>query len=187
MPNNQPSTGRMVGIFVSGVVVGGLLIWGWSSVTPSTNNNSAGVANSNTPTGSDTGAVDTTGSVTGTTAPTPTDTTTSANTGLNLAVASTQPAGSQVAVTSATVSQPTWIIVYDNVNGKPGKALGAHLATPAENGKASVVHLMRATVAGQTYLVGERVDNGDKNYSTALDKEVLGTDGKPAYITLHVQ
>jgi hypothetical protein len=99
----------------------------------------------------------------------------------------TQDAGTMVTISSVTVSEPTWVVLYDNVSGKPGKALGAHLQLPAQNSKASYIKLMRATVAGMSYLVGERIDNGDSEYATATDKEVVGSDGKSAYMTISVQ
>ena len=41
------------------------------------------------------------------------------------------------------------------------------------------VPLLRATVSGQTYLVGESIDNGDHVFSLTADKPVEDSSGKP--------
>jgi len=86
-----------------------------------------------------------------------------------LTVPASQKAGMSVAVAKATVSKPTWVVVYDSVGGKPGNALGAQLVF--KSGAVNIA-LLRSTVAGKTYFVGERVDNGDHKYSKTNDASV---------------
>lgn len=98
-----------------------------------------------------------------------------------LTVSSPQAAGLKVAVSGVTVSEPTWVVVYESRNGTPGNVLGASLffpGTPWGN-----VELLRGTVAGQTYFVTERKDNGDHQFSLKSDPFVLGDDGQPSWVT----
>jgi hypothetical protein len=85
-----------------------------------------------------------------------------------------QPAGGSVTVSNVHVSQPTWIVVYDDMNGTIGRALGAKLFYPISAGgeSAGAIELLRNTVPGTSYLVGERIDNGDATLSFATDKPV---------------
>jgi hypothetical protein len=102
----------------------------------------------------------------------------------SLSVASPQDAGLTVAVTSATVSVPTWVVVYESSNGQPGRALGATLFFPAQNGKMGTVSLLRATQPGQSYFVGLSADTGnDRVFSLHGDKQITGGDGKPVWYT----
>lgn len=106
----------------------------------------------------------------------------SANAG-DVAVPDGQAAGLTVAVTSATVSAPTWLVVYESNGSQPGRALGATLFFPANNGKPGTISLLRATQSGQTYLIGKNLDGGDKVFSLYGDEKVVGTDGKPVWYT----
>lgn len=97
----------------------------------------------------------------------------------------TQPAGMTVAVSQASVSGNTWIVVYESANGVRGNALGAALFTPEK--ASGAVRLLRTTVAGQTYLVGHHRDNGDRKFSLENDQAVLGANGQPVYVEFRAQ
>jgi len=94
-------------------------------------------------------------------------------------------AGTKVMVSNVSVTKPTWIVVYDNNNGVAGNALGAKLFAPVSQGGSTsgAITLLRATKTGQTYLIGQNVDNGDAKFSKQLDKAVTGADGKPLLMT----
>ncbi len=83
-------------------------------------------------------------------------------------VVANQPAGSVVYVSHVEASEPLWVAIHEVVNGKPGKVLGAGLFSPgAESGN---VELLRATVAGQSYVAMVHTDDGDyHNYSSKVD------------------
>lgn len=83
----------------------------------------------------------------------------------------------QVSVTSATVSTPTWLVVYESSNGQPVRILGAAMFFPENNGKGGTIPLLRATQPGQTYVVGERTDNGDHMLSLTADAPVADSSG----------
>lgn len=181
--NNQSSgTGKLIALFVAGVVVGAIAIWGWTqmgdqapaTVTTNTNN---------------TGTTGTTNTIpTGTTGSTNTNTGTSATTaagGTQAFSVASQPAGLAVAITSVSLTQPTWIVIYDSINGTRGNALGAALMFPET--KVGNVALLRTTIAGKEYLIGRSVDNGDKKFSMQDDKPVLNAAGAPIYTTFRAQ
>lgn len=100
-------------------------------------------------------------------------------------VAPTQPAGRTVAVSQVTVSSNIWIVVYESRNGERGNALGAGLFFPGQS--SGTVHLLRGTVAGQTYFVGHHRDDGDRFFSMQKDTPVLGSGGEPLYVQFVAQ
>jgi hypothetical protein len=161
-----------IGIFVVGLVVGVLIGWGivgtrGASDTTAMNTTGTSTSMAGTMTGSTTaGGVDLSGSTMGVT---------------GLTVPSPQIAGIIVTVSHIDVSNPTWVVVYEDNNGVPGNALGAALFSPtsADAAMSGSVPLLRATVSGQTYLVGESVDNGDHVFSLTADKPVVDSSGKP--------
>ena len=51
---------------------------------------------------------------------------------------------------------PTWVVVFENLGGKPGNALGAKMVFPGDT--SGTVDLLRGTTAGQSYFVGEYVE-----------------------------
>jgi hypothetical protein len=172
--NAAPATSNRTGMIVGAIVVvvlllGAWIVWGGgNSTAPDT------VSSTQTGTQTDTKTdIDTTGVPSG------------ASAGVNsLSVASPQDAGLTVAVTSATVSIPTWVVVYESSGGQPGRALGATLFFPAQNGKAGTVSLLRATQPNQSYFVGLNADTGnDRVFSLHGDMPVMGADGKAVWYT----
>jgi hypothetical protein len=99
---------------------------------------------------------------------------------VGFSVPSPQNAGSEVAITNVEVSVPTWVIVYENRDGQPGNALGAALFWAGKTSGA--VDLLRNTTAGQTYLVGEARDNGDRVFTLHKDPSVLDANGIPVWV-----
>ncbi|HVV15492.1 MAG TPA: hypothetical protein VHD55_03790 [Candidatus Paceibacterota bacterium] len=170
---SDPASSKRMGMLAGAVVVVILLIVAWS-LWGGSNNGATGTVATSTETGvnTDTNGTDMTGVPT-----------MASGTG-SLTVASPQNAGLTVAITSATVSAPTWVVVYESLNGAPGRALGATLFFPEQNGKAGTVSLLRATQPNQTYLVGESADTGnDRVFSLHGDKQVTGADGKVVWYT----
>lgn len=62
-----------------------------------------------------------------------------------------QKAGNKVTLDAISVAKPTWIAIADNVNGKPGRILGARLFDNTKT--VGEVELLRNTVSGTKYLV----------------------------------
>ena len=162
--SSESAAPRLVGIFVGGVVVGALLMWGWNSThtgavgsTATTGSTQTGSNAANALSGS--GAVPTTASAS------------------DFSAQSVQDAGTQVTIDSATVSVPTWIAVYESSNGQAiGKAMGATLFFPENNGKSGSIELLRPTIAGKTYIINERADKGAHKFSTG-DPQVTDASG----------
>lgn len=172
--------------FLAGVIVGLIIGWGWFSLRPDTDKVTS-MASSTTSTATDTTKNTTTGTGTNTTqGGATTGTTKPSVVGSSGALAvSTQNAGLQVAVSSLSVSQPTWVVVFDNNNGTPGNALGAAMFFPGD--KVGSIELLRATVSGKTYLVGEYVDDGDHLFSKQKDMQVSGVTGSPMLVEFSVR
>lgn len=171
-PEEKSNIANYVGVFIAGVIVGILLGWAITSsrsgtATPAPSNSQTATTSSQTGVQASVNSV-----VPGT-----------------IVVGNTQPAGASVAVSSVNVTKPTWVVVYDNNNGVPGRALGARLFLPTASGGETSAHiqLLRRTVAGTTYLVGQIVDDGDYNLSFSKDSAVLDTSGKPVLMVLSAQ
>ncbi|MBC7836598.1 hypothetical protein H7X87_02360 [Acetobacteraceae bacterium] len=99
-------------------------------------------------------------------------------TGAATVSAATQAAGMQVMVSLSKVNEPTWIIVYDNVNGAPTWILGAGLVFP-ESPKEVAIDLLRPTTAGQTYLIAQGSDvNDDHIYTQGVDMAMRDSGDK---------
>jgi len=144
---------------VVGVIVGVIIAWGYSAwrTTSPVAENSAATSTPSTSTGGGTLGVDVG--------------TASLGSNTSLSIASPQAAGDSVAIAKAAVSAPTWVVIYEDNNGKPGNALGAALFFPGTT--SGTVELLRATVAGKTYLAAEQVDNGDRKFSLKDDQLVM--------------
>lgn len=99
-----------------------------------------------------------------------------ANSPSRLAIPKTQKAGMMVAVAHVEVSTPTWVVVYENKNGGRGPVLGAALF---DKGRIKgVVELLRPTVQGKAYFVGQTKDDGDRMYSASHDTIENDASGK---------
>lgn len=171
------SRGRLVSIFLAGAAVGALFVWGYYTFdandtvvreeTETTNvpvpaaPEPPGVSNASGQTGSASGVTSSASGTGGIVLPNP------------------QPAGLKVDITSAPVAVPTWVVVYEVINGQRGNALGAGYFTPATGARS--INLLRATEPGKVYWVGKRVDNGDKDFTSA-DQPVLNAAGQPLYV-----
>ncbi len=171
-----------IGIFIAGVIVGALIMWGWNtfnpntSLTPSgTNTNNSGAAASG-----NSSAIGTAG---GAVIPS-TPATTAAN---NFTVPTPQDAGMEVVISGATVTAPTWLVVYEVYQGKPFRALGATMFFPENNGKGGTVSLSRATTPNTTYFVGQSLDQGDHTFTPHVNKEVLDATGNMAGVTFQTK
>lgn len=92
-----------------------------------------------------------------------------------LGVSPLQDAGTEVSVSVEEVSAPAWVVVYESNNGKPGNVLGAGYMTPTII--ANKVPLLRSTVSGQTYFIGQTTDDGDSTYSMQKDAALRDAKG----------
>ncbi len=186
------STGRVMGIIVGIVVVFALAAWGIvalqkrsaaNDLTAATSTNM--VASSSTSSDTNDTVTPVATPVTPTSSPTPTPTPvtptqTSPVGSATVSVPSPQDAGSSVSFTNLSISEPTWVIVYETTDGAPGRILGAGLFFKGDT--SGTVSLLRATTAGSNYLVSTAVDNGDKSFVKADEKYVLGSDGSQMWV-----
>ncbi len=156
-PAMEPSVARYVGMFVAGVVVGVLIGWGVAEMR----DEPIAAINANT---SNSAAVQSSGLSVGA----------RGEAQGSFEIPATQKAGKKVSITRAVVDVPTWIVVYDSVGGTAGRALGASLFSPEK--ESGTVTLLRATVSGKSYFVGQATDNGNGTFSTSADTPVMVGD-----------
>lgn len=162
------ATMRSIWIFAAGVVVGGLIVLAWSAANQSS---TPGLSSTSTSTGTRTTVTTTTsGNASGAT--------------ISNSIATTddivvlgQDAGDAVVVKDASVSVPTWLVVYELAQGKPVRALGATMFFPEYNGKGGVIPLLKPTAPHTTYFVGSSLDTGDHTFTPHVNKEVTDSNG----------
>lgn len=97
-----------------------------------------------------------------------------------------QTAGNQVKIEQVIFSKPGWVAIHDEVNGQPGRILGAQLF---DMGKTSgTVDLLRNTVAGMSYLAVLHTDDGNyKNFNHLTDTILMGENQMPIMIKFNTQ
>lgn len=162
----KASMNKMIGIFIGSVALLALVIAGviWlGNRNPQPTSEQTGAAQTGIPSEQE--------------SPSSSGTAVSAN---GLSIPSPQAAGLQIAVASASVTSPTWVVIYENHNGQPGNALGAALFTPER--RSGTIDLLRGTLPGQTYFAGEARDDGDHIFSLQRDPAVRDADGNPIWI-----
>jgi hypothetical protein len=160
---------KYIGMIVVGILAGVVIAWGATSFRSSSvaeNGSADGTASTSKNLGVDTTSVPSLGS------------------DPSLTIMSPQPAGMSVQVAKAIVSSPTWVVVYEDSNGKPGNALGAALFFPEH--QTGAVELLRATSPGKNYLVVRQMDNGDRKFSLK-DDQFLSEGGEVQWVTFQTR
>lgn len=179
---NESTGKKSMSTFIGGVIVGALLMWGWNGLFSNTAPTNTDVKNTATASGNtkETTTATANNTTIGGSGASKTPTTVI---GDNLVIPSSQDAGMSVMVTSATVSAPTWLVVYEVYQGKPYRALGATMFFPEYNGKSGTISLQRTTTPNTTYFVGQSLDSGDHKFTPHVNKEVLDIAGNMIGVT----
>lgn len=156
---------KTVVAFITGLLIGGLLVWVFSSSPKSeptvTQNTSDQSAQTNGKT-NDQQATDATDK----TAP---------STNAGSVTVSDQKAGAVVKLSGAKFPEKVgWVVVRELQDGNPGNILGAARYSYDESLAPKEVDLQRETKAGSTYQVVFYTDNGDKVFDLKDDKLVEG-------------
>lgn len=177
----QKSGSKMLmGIFAGGIIIGAMVGWMWfgapQNAAPSDSTTAGDISSPKSALSG--GASDVAG-----------DTVPTAGAVISnewLTVPSPQPAGLQVAISHVSVTRPTWVVVYESRGGQPGNALGASLFFDSTQ-SSGVVDLLRGTLPGQMYFVGESIDDGDRIFSLQNDKPVRDQSGNPLWVSFQTQ
>jgi hypothetical protein len=94
-----------------------------------------------------------------------------------LIVADQEP-GKTVKISELVFKRPGWVAIHDDVDGTPGRILGAKLFDTGTSTDVSV-GLLRATVAGKTYLAVLHDDDGQyKTFNPQTDKPLKDDMGQ---------
>ncbi len=86
-----------------------------------------------------------------------------------------QKAGLTVQISSVSVKDPSWVVVTEDIGGKPGRILGAQKVTATETN--TTVDLLRGTVVGGTYHAIIYSDDGDNRFDFQVDAPLQGPEG----------
>ncbi len=85
--------------------------------------------------------------------------------------AADQVTGEFVAVTDMHITADTWVTVYDDVNGQPGRVMGAWLERAISASPKTIVPLLsRKTESGKRYYVALIKDDGDMEFDLSKDR-----------------
>lgn len=183
---------KTVVAFIAGLLIGGLLVWVFSSSPEDQGATATNATDENTPaetTSNETNTSDVNDSTTRTsenvTRTTSSQTTTASNdtqtntqsesVGDGSIAVTDQGAGSMVVLTD--VAYPTnagWIVVRDYENNVPGRILGAARYNETDGLLPASVNLLRNTEAGKTYQVVFYSESGDKVFDVADDTMIQG-------------
>lgn len=82
---------------------------------------------------------------------------------------SDQSAGNSVSLSNIVLAHDGWVAIHDDVNGVPGRILGAKLF-PAGTTATGSVALLRNTVAGTSYFAVIHASDGDIVFTPKTDK-----------------
>ena len=161
--------------FAAGLLIGGLLVWVFNGATPETNTQEEENAttteevNENTQGGAT--STEEEGSTEDTDQPV-------MQTGEGSAEVEDQPAGSSVALQSATFpSDEGWIGVRDYVDGQIGGILGVARFSKEQGLVPQEIILQRPTKGGSTYAIVFFSENGDRIFNVANDVMQQGIAG----------
>jgi hypothetical protein len=158
---------KTVVAFIAGLLIGGLLVWVFSS-TPDTNPQTDNETATTTEEPADT---DNEAAVSGSLEED--QSTNVSEDGSGSLDVEDQTAGNTVTLNDVTY--PTtdgWIVVRDYTNGVEGRILGASRYSTTAGLTPTSVSLLRDTVKGSTYKVMFYTENGDKKFSTAGDTAI---------------
>ncbi len=161
---------KTVVAFITGLLIGGLLVWVFSS-TPE---NGVTETSETDTTEETTDAPDQEASVVGSITGMTDDVVAPVIGDGSLSVAN-QTAGDTVVL--GDIEYPAnegWIVVRDYANGAAGKILGAARYNLTDGLMPSSVSLLRKTVSGSSYQVQFYTESGDKAFSTKDDVAVVG-------------
>lgn len=92
-----------------------------------------------------------------------------------------QAAGMVVVIARASVTEAQWVVVHESRAGRLGNVLGA--ARFVGGATEGAVELLRGTQAGSTYYAVIYADNGDRQFSLALDTPLTDVSGTPKAVS----
>ncbi len=161
--------------FITGLLIGGLLVWVFSSSpesTPTTEPEETPTEET-TDAGTNTDAV--TSESTTITVPKQTVTTAPVATGKGVLTVTDQTAGNVVTLGATTYpNENGWIVVRDYKDNVSGKILGASRFATKDGLTPATVNLLRPTIKGSEYQVQFYTEDGDKKFDTKTDTVVSG-------------
>lgn len=160
---------KTVVAFVAGLLIGGLLVWVFSSSPENTPADQEAAGNADNAVSNEVPTRDITETRnTSQQATNSNNTTASSNTEGSLKVAN-QPAGTEVAVDVAFPTTEGWVAVRDLIDGVPGSILGAARYNTEVGLTPQSVTLLRGTEAGKSYEVMFYTEDGDSTFDPNKD------------------
>ena len=93
--------------------------------------------------------------------------------------------GNVVLVKSLSMPINGWIAVHDDLNGNPGKVLGAYYL-PVGSYSHQLVPLLRGLEEGRSYFAVIHGDNGDKSFDFTVDQPLKDSAGAMQKATFEV-
>ncbi len=163
-------------MFIIGLIVGCLVTWVWIGMRASKSETPASGGSPSLSTGSTTAAGTSSSSAGGAqTGVASSGIGSTAASNDTITVPTPQNAGTSVEVSSISASDTVWAVVYEDINGSVGNALGAARFTTART--SGSIELIRTTLPNLTYFVGLTEDTPDHTFSIKTNKPILDANG----------
>lgn len=162
--------------FITGLLIGGLLVWVFSSSPESTPTTETDDATTEESTNSNTNSDAPVSESTTITVPKQTATPPAPVTaGKGTLTVTDQTAGNIVTLGATTYpNENGWIVVRDYKDNVSGKILGASRFATKDGLLPTTVNLLRPTIKGSEYQVQFYTESGDKKFGTPSDVAVVG-------------
>ena len=97
-----------------------------------------------------------------------------------------QPAGDSTLIAKLTLALPAWVAIHEDMEGEPGRVLGARRFDPGMYSGESV-ELLRATLPQGLYYAMLYADDGDRQFDLKKDVQVKDISGKPVMTSFNAR
>ena len=92
--------------------------------------------------------------------------------------------GRLVTVSQVSLMNPAWVVIKEDLNGKPGTVIGARIFDKGKN--SGIVELLRAMVIGKSYFAVVYNEDGDGKFDPKKDLVLKGTNGADVMVKFAV-
>jgi hypothetical protein len=101
----------------------------------------------------------------------------------NSVVTTTQTAGSNIIIDEVSFTTPGYVVIHENINGKPGKIIAQ---SGLISGTRHDLVIRLTTKAGMSYIAMLHTDDGDGKFNATKDQPTLGANNQPVTIQFNI-
>jgi hypothetical protein len=105
----------------------------------------------------------------------------------NLVLVSDYTAGKTATVASVLLENPGYVMIHEDVSGKPGAIIGTSALLPAKESLDVVVNLKRASKEGEVLYAMLHTDDGDGKFNETGDTPLTDSSGNTVMTSFTVE